>query len=92
MAFALCLRLGFKHPDDLLDALTLEQWHDWIAFANVSPVGDDRQDLLLTRISCQIAAACGTRIDISEAMPRWGDDTEDRQLEFLRKMVHGDQH
>lgn len=32
------------HPDHLLKSLTARQWQDWIEYARVEPVGDERND------------------------------------------------
>lgn len=57
--------LGFPHPDYLLDTLTSRQWQDWIEWASVEPVGDEREDWRVAFASAGLAScwADGVKVD-----------------------------
>lgn len=50
MAFKLCLKLGYAHPDKLLKELTSEQLAEWAAFLRIEPDADSRSDVLQAQL------------------------------------------
>lgn len=37
--------LGYRHPNQLLEELTSPEYADWLAFAQLEPIGDERADI-----------------------------------------------
>ena len=44
-AFRLALALGYIHPDVMLRQMTARQFAEWIRFAEIDPIGEERADL-----------------------------------------------
>lgn len=82
--FRLARRLGYAHPDFLLDELTSRQITELIAYDVIDPVGDWRMDYqtamlstVLTNIAKRKAGDNSKPVEIFDFMPKWGEDNDD---------------
>jgi len=56
----LCLQLGYSHPDQLIKCLTARQLNEWLAYDQIEPFGEIRQEI---RHGQQMALMCNLKRD-----------------------------
>lgn len=59
--FRLCQVLGYPHPDYLLEELSSPQYAEWLAFAQLEPIGDERADIRSAMAATAMVNAQGVR-------------------------------
>lgn len=80
----MCRELGYTHPNDLLECLSLEELQEWEAFDSLEPVGrlEERMEymfgMVCAVITNNIAAIFGkkgsnqTTVTPADFIPKWG--------------------
>jgi len=48
------LKLGYSHPDQLLENLTNTQLLEWRAFDELEPIGEYRQDYMMAQLTAMV--------------------------------------
>lgn len=70
---------------ELDESLDSKEWTEWLAFDRLSPIGDDRQDLLAGIVAAAGVnvwqAKDGQSVSPEDLIPDWGD----RRLEYQRR-------
>lgn len=59
------------HPDHLLYALTARQWQDWVEFASVEPIGEERADYRTAFASAGLAACWSEGVKVKNFKVDW---------------------
>ncbi|MEN5163335.1 phage tail assembly protein T [Achromobacter kerstersii] len=72
---ALALRLG-KTLGELMDGMDTYELSLWREFDRLSPIGDERGDLLSATLSATVAQAAGAKVKVQDMLIRWGVEDE----------------
>lgn len=94
--FRLCLKLGYPHPDILLDQLTSNQISEWEAYDKLDPIGEWREDYrmavldsLIVNIVSRLYAKKGhtpKEITPTEFMPNWSGEKKIAKRQSIEDM------
>lgn len=85
---SLALRLG-RTLQELRNTLTASELKMWIAFDNVSPIGDWRGDVQAAQVSTAILNAQGAKASINEMILKWGETEEEAEISGLEEWMGG---
>jgi len=83
----LALRLGYPHPDYLLEHLTSTQMTEWLAYNQISPISDQRGDIRNAVLASVVANTQGGKTKPEDFMPKWRPQTEDDILEVTKQIT-----
>ena len=85
---SLALRMG-RTLHELCKTLTASELKMWIAFDNVSPIGDWRGDVQAAQVSTAALNAQGAKVSISEMILKWGESEEEAEISGLEEWMGG---
>ncbi|MBE0153256.1 DUF4035 domain-containing protein [Serratia fonticola] len=74
----LALRLG-KTLGELQQVMSVSELRLWAAFNQISPIGDERGDYQAAQIVAATFNAQGGEVEISDAVLRWTEPTEEEE-------------
>ena len=81
---AIALRTGRLSAEEVWDSLTWRQWQDWRAFNQISPIGDERFDVLH---ALQLAMWAGPNTAFESLLPPWYTNAEEYDDEFAEAVL-----
>lgn len=65
--------------------ISSREYAEWIAYNNISPIGDERAELSRAIIANTVAACHGNKSKLADFMPRW-DVKPMTKAEFIERL------
>lgn len=72
----LALRMG-RTLSELRREMSASEIMMWAEFDRISPLGDERADILTAQIVSAVYGAQGVKVPLNDALLQWGNDTVD---------------
>ena len=83
----------------MLARMSLKEWHEWLAFDSLEPIGRERADVPIAVLTWLVASIGGSKKiagDVDDWLPKWkqpqpkpktGDEMAEQMRERLRALI-----